>query len=375
MHPPTYPDSDQALSLAEQQSECELHTSIQVQRPWQEHPTSLAVRYHGTTALSIADLGQLRIPLDVPLLLQPVTVSKPWGEEVWFSGIEARGESHIAVGAGTLPLLDYLSLAPQRLCGRLPLILLKLLRSKPQPIAGELYFEIHEHKREVYVVLGVDRSLYPDDCGSVRFGMNQEKRRSFADDAAFRAAFLEAVGLCEAHGPEAISVESVSRRNMLSFIASRPLRVGDSLMVPSRVPHSLQPGLDVLEFQTPDFERKIIFASQPVLTQQGWDTAEAVTAMSVEPPPETNTAAATNIARFPEFSVNRLLLSAGKRQTRQGSPAYCLCFAETGSCRIDSAGGSLALNQGEAAFIPGSAAAVSFIASATARLLVATPES
>ena len=33
------------------------------------------------------------IVLDKPLALEPVTVKKPWGEEIWFSGIEERGVS------------------------------------------------------------------------------------------------------------------------------------------------------------------------------------------------------------------------------------------------------------------------------------------
>ena len=58
---------------------------------------------------------------------------------------------------------------------------------------GNLYFEVHETKQEVYVVTAVDETAWPDGVGRIRYGINQSKRDEYADDAAFRAAFLEAL--------------------------------------------------------------------------------------------------------------------------------------------------------------------------------------
>ena len=302
-------------------------------------------------------------------------IAKPWGEEIWYSGIEARGESHVSVEGGSLPLLDYLSLAPARLCGRTPVILLKHLSSKPEPVVGELYFEIHRRKSEVYVVTDVDAGLYPDGAGTVNFGVNQEKRRQFPDDAAFRRAFLAAVQVCESQ-QECPSGDDNSRRHMLSFVASVALRPGDSLMVPPGVPHSLQPGLQVIEFQTPEFERRIIYASQPGVTQSGWDSASAIADMCLDAAPGPRPADHPDqlIAAFPEFSVSRIHLECSQPEPLPAYTAYALSICLAGAVRIDCAQGSLTLQPGSAAFIPGSAKDVSCLAiDSSAQLLVAAP--
>jgi hypothetical protein len=64
------------------------------------------------------------VALDEPVRLCPAYIAKPWGQEIWFTGIEARGESGIATNAGELPLSQYLALAPRRLTRRAPLVLL-----------------------------------------------------------------------------------------------------------------------------------------------------------------------------------------------------------------------------------------------------------
>ena len=87
---------------------------------------------------------------DSPCALRPVTVPKPWGREVWYSGVEARGESGVCTTAGVEPLSQYLG---ER--GRTePVILLKAL----QATTGDLYLEVHETKSEVYVVDRIDGS-------------------------------------------------------------------------------------------------------------------------------------------------------------------------------------------------------------------------
>lgn len=227
-----------------------------------------------------------------PAALRPVAVAKPWGREVWYSGVEARGESGVCTTAGVEPLSHYLG---ER--GRTkPVILLKAL----QPTRGNLYLEVHETKSEVYVV---DRI---DGRGRMLLGPRPDVLARMGE-AAFRAAARRAAGKAEAG--EA-GIEAVQ-----SFMNPVELRPGDVVTIPLRVPHSLLKGVHVIEYQTPVFERKILAASQPVATQQGWDVDAAVAVMdlSVLPtigsPQQNGTSV---IARTPDFTVTRHKLANRK---------------------------------------------------------------
>lgn len=380
----SFPDSDACLDAALQRGTPDAHACVSVNRPWQATAETLDVQYHTSAsepARLDAHVNGIAVPLDQPLKLLPVTISKPWGHETWYSGIEARGESSIQAPHGTLPLLSYLSLAPQRLCGSQPPVLLKELTSRPEPVTGELYFEIHEHKQEVYVVNEVDEHVYPDGVGAIRFGMNQTLRTAYESDDAFRLAFLNAVASYELEGQNQSETSvsgqhsSTTRNQMLSFINLAALRRGDVIVVPNGVPHSLQPGLRVLEFQTPSYERQIIYASQPVLTQAGWDSAGAIAQMSLEPPaaPLPATHPDPVLASFETFGVHKIRTSGNAHQPLPTSLPYAVCIAQGGNITIRCARGTLPLAQGEAAFIPGSAQRVTFSAENPAELLLSGP--
>lgn len=376
----SYPDSDACLDAALQRGEPDAHACVSVGRPWRAAADTLDVHYQISPPEPFrldAHLNGIRVPLDQPLKLLPVTVNKPWGHETWYSGIEARGESSIQAEHGTLPLLSYLALAPRRLCGRQPPVLLKTLSSRPEPVLGELYFEIHEHKQEVYVVTEVDERVYADGAGAIRFGMNQELRAKYDNDQAFRDAFLAAVKSYERDESASGAGEnsSATRQQMLSFIHLETLRRGDVIVVPSGVPHSLQPGLTVLEFQTPSFERQIIYASQPVLTQTGWDSSSAIAQMSLEPPQPPLPASHPDpaIASFKEFGVRRIRVNADGDQLLPAALPYAICVAVENAISITCARGTLRLAKGEAAFIPGSARQVTFSAPHPAQLLLSGP--
>ena len=226
-----------------------------------------------------------------PSALRPVTIAKPWGCEVWYSGVEARGESGVCTTAGVEPLSRYLG---ER--GRTkPVILLKALR----PTTGDLYLEVHETKSEVYVVEKIDGR------GSMLLGPRPEVLARLGD-AAFRAAVRRAASQAEAG--EA-TVEAVQ-----SFMNPVALRPGDAVAIPLRVPHSLSRGVHVIEFQTPVFERKILAASQPVVTQQGWDIDAAVAAMDLSVQPGVGSQEDDGmqvLARAPDFAVTRYRLASG----------------------------------------------------------------
>ena len=368
-----YPDSDTALAQALQQwsatgtSAGRLDRHLELARPWRDPADTLTLavtyRFHREAwgAAVAADVGGHEVDLDVPVLLTPVHIPKPWGQEIWFTGIEARGECGVHTRQGILPLSQYLALAPRRLAGAAPLVLLKILDPRPDPVLGDLYFEVHRDKQEVYVVSHVDPAAWPDGAGRIRFGMNPELRAAYDDDGAFRQDYLAAVQAYErvrrdidAGIEVAPETERELRAGMERFTTLRHLQVGDVVVVPTWLPHALQHGVRVVEFQTPTYERYIISFAQKVLTQDHWDSALAVERMTLEAPPAPDFAriapAVERIVSFDDFKVWRVTLAPGERFELPGHPAYILCMPVQGSLRI----GALALAAEQAAFVPGS---------------------
>ncbi len=248
--------------------------------------------------------------MEGPSALRPVIVAKPWGREVWYSGVEARGESGVCTTSGVVPLSQYLG---ER--GRTkPVILLKTLQAN----AGNLYLEVHETKSEVYVV---DRI---DGRGGMLLGPRPDVLARLGE-GAFRAAVRRAAGQAEA-GKAAIDA-------VQSFMNPVDLRPGDAVTIPLRVPHSLLKGVHVIEFQTPVFERKILAASQPVVTQQGWDVDAAVAAMDLAVQPSVESPEGDGIqviARAPDFTVTRYRVDCGDSF---GVPPWSLGWVVHGELR------------------------------------------
>lgn len=365
------PDSDRTLDRAERDAAAGATVTVDqrltVERSWlpDARPLILDARYRlsGRGAGRAPDIevrvGDVRVRLDEPVRLDSAEVPKPWGREIWYTGIEARGESRVRTADGELPLSSYLALAPQRLARRAPLVLLKVLDPSPDPVLGDLYFETHEQKQEVYVVTHVDPGAWPDGRGRIRFGMNQALRRRYGDDDAFRRDYLARVRDYEQvrraidggeHLPAA--QEAQARAAMNAFTELRPLAVGDVVVVPTWLPHSLQHGVRVIEFQTPTYERYILSFAQKVLTQDHWDTAAAVPRMRLEPPPtpafETVAEGAQCIVAFDDFRVWRVRLPAGGRFELPAHPSYALCMGVIGTVDV----GPVRLGAEEAAFVP-----------------------
>ena len=314
---------------------------------------------------------------DSPVKLVPVGIAKPWGREIWYSAIEERGESRVATAGGELPLSDYLDAAglPS------PVILLKVLDPHPQPVRGDLYFEVHEHKREVYVVTAVDRDAWPDGKGRIRFGMNQEMRRRFADDVEFRAAYLGAVREYESvrhsiDGGDPIPAEEETgkRAAMDAFTSLKCLDPGDVVVVPTWTPHALQHGTRVVEFQTAAYERYIISFAQKVLTQDGWDSERAIARLRLGPPGppliERVAPGIERIASFEDFGVWRADVERAHPVALPPQARYALCMALDG--RIDI--GAVRLGPEEACLVPAPAIARHRISTTgAARCLIAAP--
>lgn len=296
------------------------------------------------------------IDLSTPLTLAPVQVRKPWGKEVWYTGVEARGHASVSAGGLETPLPWLLALAPRRLAAERPreLILLKELDPHPEPVFGDLYFEVHRRKREAYVVTHLDADAWPEGVGGVRYGFSAEQRARYMDDRTFKNAYLQAVQAYEATRREIdahlderrrqadlsatapLPVETLAdwqaqlpedlrateqrlRTAMDCFVAVQPVRLGDVVTVAPLTPHGLLHGVRVVEFQTADYERQILSFGQKVLTQDQWDTAQVLDEIPLETPSPRSLpcwtsepgASIERVVQFPAFVVLRVVLAAG----------------------------------------------------------------
>ena len=296
-----------------------------------------------------------------PVRLEPVCIPKPWGQEIWYTGMEARGESQVRSGTDqSVPLSVWLDADASASSHRETVLLLKILDPSPEPVTGDLYFEVHSEKREVYVVTHIDQTAWPTGHGAIRFGMNQHRRGEFASDDAFRSSYLQAVQSYEkvrraidtgTQSPFIVMQEMALRDRMEAFTHLRELRIGDVVHVPTWFPHALQHGVRVVEFQTATYERLIVSFAQKVLTQNHWDTAAAVAGMSLDlgadQTPEVVASGIERIARFDHFNVWRVNSAAGEFSLPPHLP-YAVMMAVGGAVRA----GGLVLAGEDAAFIP-----------------------
>lgn len=316
----------------------------------------------------LQDLPAPLVALDKPISLRPIAIAKPWGQEIWYTGIEQRGVAEVGEPDRRVPLPWLLAVAPQRLTGgaQQP-ILLKILDPLPEPVFGDLYFELHREKQEVYVVTAIDPHAWPGGEGAIRFGFDTQKRRAFGSDGAFLQAYLAAVreyrsirkqidtqidalrtrdgvGLNEPVAASTLASwlrqidpalqarESELRVQMESFTSLKPLRVGDVVKVPCLLPHSLQHGVRTVEFQTPVYERLILSFAQKVLTQPEWDTDEAAGVLQLDAEPslpfpllsEGQGWREEQIVRFDDFEVRRITLQAHARAPLDVVRGYAL---------------------------------------------------
>lgn len=292
--------------------------------------------------------------------LLPLAIAKPWGQEIWYTGVEARGVCCFRQGHLKTPIPWLQAAVPGSGLGNEAeaLVLLKILDPLAQPVVGDLYFELHEEKQEVYVVTHIDKDSWPDGVGYIRMGFDRQKLDSFGGDkAAFRLSYLAAVKAYEAVRreidalpsgtrvlPEQQDRESRLRIDMDNFSQLSPLVVGDVVKVPLLTPHSLQHGVRTVEFQTPVYERKILSFAQRVLTQNHWDTQEAVELMVLEQAPEDDfvlieSASGIQVERivdFSDFDVCRVSLTEGASMSFAAIPSYALIMVIQGKL---SAGG------------------------------------
>ncbi len=335
-----------------------------------------------------------------PWRLAPVCIAKPWGQEIWYTGIEARGQAGVQGEGGDIPLPWLLEL----MSGFIGLddvrqpVLLKVLDPLADEVYGDLYFELHEEKQEVYVVTHIDQKAWPEGVGAIQLGFAAQKRQCYSTDEEFKQAYLDAVKEYEqvrclldarldekkialglaSNQPVAASQliswindlsqldenkellvrEERLRQVMNSFVAHYPLAVGDAVTVPRLVPHALQHGVRVIEFQTPVYERKILSFAQKVLTQAHWDTEDALGLVDMDftrvQPPELLSDVLQmlieRIVNFADFEVLRIQLD-GSYQLYNKS--YSILMVVQGSLNLDAAGKTNHFEAGQALLIPG----------------------
>ncbi|MFT7222070.1 MAG: hypothetical protein ACI8Z1_003693, partial [Candidatus Azotimanducaceae bacterium] len=324
-----------------------------------QESSSSAAECFDRTALESASQA---IDLTEPLSLSPVEIPKPWGKEIWYTGIEERGVSKI----NETPIAWVLDVFGAALGFPNPPMLLKILAPSPEKNLGDLYFEMHEKKTEVYVVTAVDPSAWPSGTGKIRYGFNADKLKTYKNESDFFNDYLVAVGLyrevrneidhhLDAASalsgltqplsraeqeklltglPETLKIEEQSLRDsMYAFTSLRDLAVGDIVKVPPLLPHSLQHGVRVIEFQTPHYERYILSFGQKVLTQNHWDTETVANRVQIAPaditPPQEIETGMDLAADFDEFKVLRLRLSPGDKKTIRHF-AYSVCIGIEG---------------------------------------------
>ncbi|MGI1678316.1 MAG: hypothetical protein K6L75_06275 [Cellvibrionaceae bacterium] len=352
---------------------------------------------------------------DQPILLQPINIPKPWGKEVWYSGIEERGQSLASDGHYAIPLPWLLSIGEKYWLDQknTSLILLKILDPLPEPVFGDLYFEMHEEKREVYVVTNIDEDAWPKGEGGIKFGFDQSKRRVFTDDTAFKQAYTKAVenyrqvrieidkqlddcriqeniGLNEPVSAQTLQgwlsiidsslqkKEMSLRLEMESFINIQSLKVGDVIKVPTLTPHCLMHGVRTIEFQTPVYERKILSFAQKVLTQNHWDTESAMELVTLDAPSlptlelleNDSTYTLESVVKFDDFEVVRATFLTAGSLTVELNDRYGIVISIMGNLTVNGS----SLNSEQAMLVGGAVDAIKVESSSdNAILLIATP--
>ena len=283
------------------------------------------------------------------LELQPVEINKPWGKEVWYTGIEQRGVSKIGSPSANIRISTLHKLLGDSFLesSKDSPILLKILAPNNHPTLGNLYYELHTEKEEVYIVSSVN-DVWKNKIGKMKYGVSDSKKADFKDELEFKKAFKEAVKayekirfeiedeltkirhkesnlknheltVVEAYKmlpAQLVEKEQHAKTELESFVGWKNLKVGDVVSVETCVPHSLQHGVEVIEFQTPVYERFIISFDQKVLTQNHWDVESAFEVMKLKTPQTTTLKLIhqdeayreEEVAVFDDFFVSRLTI-------------------------------------------------------------------
>lgn len=315
-----------------------------------------------------------------PLRLEVLNILKPWGHEGWYTGVEKRGVVKATDGYGKTELPYALTLFKKQLLAdySTALILLKTLNPVAEDVVGDLYYEMHEEKWEVYVVTEIDKGAWPSGTGIIKAGLHPDKIAEYQQNHAekwpevllkdFKQAIAEYENVRrQIDEPTTdisteLSAQELSlRKKATEFVGDCSVKVGDIVSFPVFQLHSLQHGIKVIEFQTPHYERLIVMFSQKVLTQKHWDTADALSKMHPEVyhQPELEKlyqSAGILVERFvdfPQFTADRISLDTGQTWDDQLGRQYHLLISISGQAAVFPENGqAVILNPEEALFLP-----------------------
>lgn len=330
-----------------------------------------------------------------PYRLSPIEIKKPWGKEVWYTGIERRGVSSLKTPSGYLPLHYVNAVLPKRLKGSAfdsDVILLKILKTKSNA-RGDLYIELHKKKEEVYVVDSIDQKVYKNKEAPLLYGMDEEKikkmglesyKKLLLDEITSYEKHREKVDaqfheLCQKEGidlnacldekqdkllygqipKEIIQKDLKDYQKIRSFFGKSLLREGSVVRIEKGVPHSIPHGVRVVEFQNAYYERKIIAFNQKVLTQKRWDTKEALDVMKKSSPLnepnifyEGDNYLERELAKFEDYTVDEIVIHPGYRHVNYAADFYQILYCLGNSLEVETEMDSMMLQKSEAIFIP-----------------------
>ena len=320
------------------------------------------------------------IHTDYPLCLEVLNIPKPWGHEGWYTGVEKRGVVKVADKYGKTELPYAIKLFKKQVLADYPenLILLKTLNPVAEDLVGDLYYEMHEEKWEVYVVTEIDKTAWPSGTGIIKAGLHPDKITEYQTKHGeewsefllkdFKNAINDYEHIRnkidnykETHPKELTIQEKKLRLKATDFVGNCPVKVGDIVSFPVFQMHSLRHGIKVIEFQTPHYERLIVMFAQKVLTQNHWDTEAALSKMIPEiyevPQLEILLKDAGLLVErfvdFPQFTADRISLDTNMIWKDQLKGKYHLLITITGQATIIPKNGlPVVLNHEEALFLP-----------------------
>ncbi len=315
-----------------------------------------------------------------PFQLEALKIPKPWGYESWYTGIEKRGVVKVLDKHGKTELPYSLNIFKKQILGDYTedIILLKKLIPRAEDVIGDLYYEMHEKKWEVYVVTEIDKSAWPKGIAVIKAGLNPKKiseyKKKFGNDwkinlintfkkttNEYEKIRLKIDNCNEVISSNLLSKESELREKTASFVGDCYVKNGDIVSFPPYLIHSLQHGIKVIEFQTPHYERLIVMFGQKVITQDMWDTNEALEKIipNEYKPPQLKILHKSagilleRIVDFPHFTADRLILETEMIWEEQLINKYQILIVISGEATIvNELEESISINLEEALFLP-----------------------
>ena len=315
-----------------------------------------------------------------PLQLKVLKIPKPWGYEGWYTGVEKRGVVNVIDKYGKTELPYALNLFKKQMLAddSESLILLKTLNPVAKKTIGDLYYELHEKKWEVYVVTEIDKTAWPSGTGIIKAGLHPDKieeyKKKYGNNwkeillREFKSAVFEYEKTRrqiddsqEEISKELLEKEAKLRDKASGFVGDLPVKVGDIISFPVFQIHSLRHGIKVVEFQTPHYERLILMFAQKVLTQNHWDTEDAISKMETEVyhPPKLDcihNSEYLNVERFSDFTqfnFDRIRITPKNTYEDQLDGRYQLLIIISGRAAVvTQSGNSINLKKEESLFFP-----------------------